>query len=113
MGLEPARAGMPPLVAAMAPCQNTRGDFDSQPVSRLELKLLEQADTGNGVRVVLLTAKPAIERVLELVTQGNTAQPQDPAFVAELKSWIRFDLYQHPSVSVNDAVPPLRRCSRL
>jgi hypothetical protein len=28
--------------------------------------------------------------VLEYVVQGNTAQMNDPAFVAELKSWIRF-----------------------
>ena len=32
-----------------------------------------------------------MERVLEHVVQGNTAQLADPAFVSELKSWIRFN----------------------
>jgi hypothetical protein len=32
-----------------------------------------------------------MENILDYVIQGNTAQMDDPAFVAELKSWIRFD----------------------
>lgn len=91
IGLAPTRAATSPQVAAIATRQCTRGDFDSQPVSGPELRLLEQAGTGNGVQVVLLTAKPAIEHLLGLVTQGNTVQLQDPAFVAELKAWIRFN----------------------
>jgi hypothetical protein len=55
------------------------------------LKLLEQAGTGYGVRVLLLTGKAAMERILEYVVAGNTAQMNDPAFVKELKTWIRFN----------------------
>jgi hypothetical protein len=40
---------------------------------------------------MLLTEKPAMEKVLEYVVQGNTAQMNDPAFVTELKAWIRFN----------------------
>lgn len=41
--------------------------------------------------MLLLTERPAIERLLEFVVEGNTAQTADPAFVKELKSWIRFN----------------------
>ena len=51
---------------------------------------LKQAGTGDGVSVRLLTARRAMEGVLEYVVAGNTAQMNDAAFVAELKAWIRF-----------------------
>jgi hypothetical protein len=40
---------------------------------------------------MLLTAKPAMEQVLEQVVAGNTVQLKDKAFVDELKAWIRFN----------------------
>jgi hypothetical protein len=40
--------------------------------------------------MLLSSQKEATEKVLEYVIQGNTAQMSDPAFVQELKSWIRF-----------------------
>jgi hypothetical protein len=48
-------------------------------------------ETGKGVRVLLLTEKVAIESILEFVVAGSSSQMNDPAFVAELKSWIRFN----------------------
>ena len=59
-------------------------------MSNEDLRLLEQAGTGNGVRILLLTDRPRMENVLDYVVQGNTAQVNDKAFVAELKAWIRF-----------------------
>jgi hypothetical protein len=41
--------------------------------------------------MLLLTERPAMERVLDYVVQANTAQMADAAFVRELKSWIRFN----------------------
>jgi hypothetical protein len=38
-----------------------------------------------------LTERAAMEGVLEYVVAANTAQMGDAAFVAELKTWIRFD----------------------
>ena len=32
-----------------------------------------------------------MKQVLEYVVQGNTTQMDDPAFVAELKAWLRFN----------------------
>ena len=85
----PAQAS--PLFKAMAERQCTRGDYDNQPLSVQELGLLERAGTSRGARLLLLTERPAIERVLDWVVQGNTAQMADAAFVKELKSWIRFN----------------------
>lgn len=88
--LDATRARASPLFKAIAERQCTRGDYDGKPLSIDELRLLEQAGTGHGVRVLLLTQRSAMEKVLDHVVAGNTAQMNDPAFVAELKAWIRF-----------------------
>ena len=90
VALEPTQAVVSPLFKAIPARQCTRADFDSNPLSTEELKLLEQAGKGDGVQLILLTEKAAMEKVLEYVVQGNSAQMNDPAFVAELKQWIRF-----------------------
>ena len=71
--------------------QSTRGDCDGKPITNNELGLLERAGTSAAVRVLLLTERSAMDRVLDHVVQGNTAQMADPAFVKELKTWIRFN----------------------
>jgi hypothetical protein len=90
VSLEPTRAVDSPLFRAIVERQCTRGDYDANPLSTAELRLLEQSGTGPGVRVLMLTERPAMEKVLEYVVAGNTAQMNDPAFVEELKAWIRF-----------------------
>jgi len=89
--LTPTAAESSPMFQAIPSRQCTRGDYDGQSLGVDELKLLERAGTSNGVRLLLLTDRPAMERVLEYVVQGNTAQLADPAFISELKSWIRFN----------------------
>lgn len=91
VALTPTKAVFSPLFQAISERQCTRADFDGQPVSSEELKILEQAGTGNGVRVLLITAKAAMESILEFVIAANAAQMNDAAFVAELKTWIRFN----------------------
>ena len=91
VALEPARPAVSPLFRAIPERQSTRSPFDGQPLTHDELRLLEEAGAGNGVRVVLVTGKPEMEKVLEFVVEGNTAQMRDPAFVEELKAWIRFN----------------------
>jgi len=91
VALAPTTAQASPLFQAIASRQCTRGDYDGKPLSSEELALLERAGTSNGVRLLLLTERPAMERVLDYVVQGNTAQMADPAFVKELKTWIRFN----------------------
>jgi len=91
VALTPTAASETALFRAIPARQCTRGEFDGRPVAASELRQLEQAGTGPGVRVLLLTERPALETVLDFVVAGNTAQLDDPAFVAELKAWIRFD----------------------
>ena len=89
--LAPTRARASSLFKAIPERQCTRGEYDSKPLSNEELSLLERAGTADGVRVLLLTERSAMEQVLDHVIQGNTAQMADPAFVKELKAWIRFN----------------------
>ncbi len=88
--LQPTTAVTSPLFQAIPERQCTRAEYDGRPVSAAELLLLEKAGAGNGVRLLLLTEKAVMEQVLEYVVLGNSAQMRDPAFVAELKAWLRF-----------------------
>lgn len=90
ISLESTRAVTSNLFLAIPERQTTRGEYDGKPLSRQELELLEKAGTGSGVRLILLTERAAMEKVLEYVVQGNTTQMNDRAFVEELKRWIRF-----------------------
>jgi hypothetical protein len=89
--LEPTQAHSTPLFTAIPHRQCTRGDYDGKPLSSDELALLQRAGSSDTVRLILLTGRPAIEQTLDYVIQGNTAQMADPAFVKELKDWIRFN----------------------
>ncbi len=90
VALEATKAVSTPLYLAIPERQCTRAEYDGKPLSTEELRLLQLAGTGSGVRVMLLTEKAALENILAYVVEGNTAQMNDPAFVEELKSWIRF-----------------------
>jgi hypothetical protein len=70
--------------------QSTRSEYDSTPVSNIDLELLKAAAQMDGVSVLIFTQPSELESVLELVVEGNSAQMDDPAFVAELRDWIRF-----------------------
>lgn len=91
IALLPTKPIESPLFKAIPHRQCTRAEYDSKPLSAEELKLLALAGTGNGVQVLLHTKKQAMENILEYVVAGNSAQMHDPAFMAELKSWIRFN----------------------
>ncbi len=80
-----------PLFKAIPHRQCTRAEYDGTPLTPEELHQLEMAGMGDGVRVLMLTSPPAMETVLDYVVQGNTAQFNNPAFMEELKYWIRFN----------------------
>ncbi|MDZ7843037.1 MAG: Tat pathway signal protein [Gammaproteobacteria bacterium] len=90
VALERSKTEESPLFKAIPHRQCSRTDFDGKSLAPDELRLLEAAGTGNGVAVILLTEREAMEKVLEYVVQGNTMQLNNPAFVSELESWIRF-----------------------
>jgi hypothetical protein len=79
-----------PLFDAIPHRQCSRTEYDGQPLTPEELKLLAAAGAGNGVRVVMLTAPAELKGVEDFVVRGNTAQLRNPAFVQELMAWVRF-----------------------
>lgn len=89
--LTPTAATESPLFREIPNRQCTRGDFDGQAVLSSEMRLLESVASSEQVGVLLLTERSALEQVLQYVIAGNTAQITDPAFIAELKEWIRFN----------------------
>jgi len=91
LNLQSTRAQTSPLFEAIPARQCTRGDYDAKPLTNGELKLLEHAGTSDRVQLLLMTERAAMERVLDHVLQANTAQMADPAFIKELKTWIRFN----------------------
>ena len=55
------------------------------------LRLLEAAGCDDGVELLLFTERKQIEDILGYLIAGNSAQMDDAAFIAELKSWLRFN----------------------
>lgn len=71
--------------------QSTRADYDGSEVSAADLATLTAATKVPGVDPVLITDRARINIVRDLIIAANTAQLADPAFVAELKHWLRFN----------------------
>ena len=80
-----------PLFDAIPQRQSTRADYDGRAVSPADLKTLAAAAIVPGVDMVLVTDRPTIDRIRDLVLAGNGRQMDDPAFMRELKSWLRFN----------------------
>jgi hypothetical protein len=91
VSLSPTAAQSSDLFKAIPLRQSTRGEFDAKPLSKTELALLQRAGSSGSVQLLLLTEPAAMVQVLDYVVQGNTTQMADPAFVKELKTWIRFN----------------------
>ncbi|MBW8302428.1 MAG: nitroreductase family protein [Brevundimonas sp.] len=89
MGRGPDRAE--PLFAAIPARQSSRTLYDARPVPNRELETLRRAAELPGVRLVLLTDRPRLDQARDLIVAGNEAQMTDPAFMAELKHWLRFN----------------------
>ncbi len=88
--LEPGPRERTDLFNAIPHRQSTRAVYDGQAVLAGDLRLLEAAGNGDGVRMLLFTEPRQLESILAFLIAGNTAQMDDAAFIGELKSWIRF-----------------------
>ena len=89
--LEPAPPVASALFAAIPHRQSTRLVYNYKPVTNEALHLLEQAGTGDGVSVIVITDRSRIANIIDYVVEGNTAQMRDKAFLDELKGWMRFN----------------------
>ena len=81
----------PNLVNAITKRQSTRAEYDGRSISAADAQHLASASAMSGVIVNIITDRPHIDKVRDLVISGNTAQMADIAFVKELESWIRFN----------------------
>ena len=79
------------LFEAIHDRQCTRSVYDGRAVAPEELKTLERAARIAGCSLVLVTDRPQMEQILELILAANATQIADPAFVAELRHWLRFN----------------------
>lgn len=84
-------AASDPLFDAIPVRQSTRADYDGRAIPSEDLAALEKAAAEPGVRLVILTEEAARGKLRDLVVAGNDAQMADPAFLTELKAWIRFN----------------------
>ncbi len=78
------------LFKAIPARQSTRSDYDGSAVSAAELTQLAAAAALPGVDLVLVTEASQMAGLRDLIIAANSAQIADPAFVAELKQWLRF-----------------------
>jgi hypothetical protein len=79
------------LVDAIAKRQSSRTDYDGKSVSNSDLRALTVAAAVPGVDLILITDRPQIDRVRDLVVAGNSTQMSNRAFMRELMSWLRFN----------------------
>ena len=82
--------------------QSTRSIYDGQPVSRDDIELLKAAARQDGVSVLFFTEEAQRDAIADFVTQGNSSQMDDPAFIAELSDWLRFS--SDKAVSTGDGL---------
>ncbi|MFO8002876.1 Acg family FMN-binding oxidoreductase [Thioalkalivibrio sp.] len=79
------------LFQAIPERQSNRGTYDGRAIDDSDLARLMDAHFRDSVKVrAFRVGHPDIEPIIGFVREGNIAQFNDPAFVAELVSWIRF-----------------------
>ena len=82
------------LAAAIPFRQSTRADYDGVALEAAVLGELAEAAREPGVELALVSARSEIDRLRDLIAAANDRQMVDPAFLSELKSWIRFNSKQ-------------------
>ena len=80
-----------PLADAIPRRQSTRAEYDGRAVPAADLAELERIAAMPGVSLALITDRARVKQVRDLVLAGNEDQMNDPAFMRELKQWIRFN----------------------
>ncbi|MBL9059848.1 MAG: hypothetical protein JNK88_07480, partial [Mangrovicoccus sp.] len=92
--LDPAPPQSSPRAAAIPRRQCVRFDYDGRPVASDEVAALLAAAGVPGVAGEIFTDRRDIDRITDLVVAGNSVQMGDPAFMAELTQWVRFNGHQ-------------------
>lgn len=71
--------------------QNTRSEYDGQPIPASDLDRILSLPVEPGISLRFVTAPNEMETLVEYVNQGNLSQYADSAFVDELIAWLRFN----------------------
>lgn len=79
------------LSAAIINRRCSRTPYDGKPITALAQASLITAATSKDIKPIILQSPQKLETMLEYVRQGNLAQFDDPAFVNELRDWVRFN----------------------
>ncbi|MEO5806448.1 Acg family FMN-binding oxidoreductase [Devosia sp.] len=90
ISLTPSVTANSTLAQAIPRRQVTRSLYEARAVPPADLRMIELAAASDSVAVITLTERSAMDAVGALVIQGNTAQMNDQAYLAELKQWLRF-----------------------
>ncbi|MGB7816315.1 MAG: hypothetical protein WBL28_08190 [Methylotenera sp.] len=69
----------------------SRIPYDGKPIAAPTQTSIINAATSHGITPFLLQSSQQMEGMLEYVHQGNIAQFDNPAFVKELRDWVRFN----------------------
>jgi hypothetical protein len=90
--LRPSPALEPTMLsAALVTRQCTRAAFDGRPVPEATLAPLREAGASARTDCRIVTDRPVLASVADLVSEGNRRQLRDPGFRRELLDWVRFD----------------------
>ena len=88
---ESAAHGPAALFDAIPHRQNNRSLYDGRAASAADAQRIAAVQAGVGVSTLVFTDAAHKEAIIEYVKAGDRRQFGDPAFVAELVSWIRFN----------------------
>ena len=82
---------LPSAVLTILRRQSVRADYSGVAPPPVDLDALAKAARLPGVRIVLITDRPRLDRLAELSAEGAARQFGDAAFRDELLSWMRFN----------------------
>jgi Nitroreductase family len=78
------------LATAIVNRRCSRIPYDGKPIAAPVQASIIAAATYQDIKPIILQSPQQMETMLEYVRQGNIAQFDDPAFVKELRDWVRF-----------------------
>jgi hypothetical protein len=80
-----------PLLAAIPLRQNTRSEYNSQPIDNNAIEQIEAVPLEPGVVLRFVLNPNELKMVGDYIDRGNLSQYADRAFVDELIYWLRFN----------------------
>ncbi len=80
-----------PLFGAIARRQSTRSVFNGRKPNDSTIRALIEWTGSQGINLELITEPPRLAAFADLIAAGNSVQMANPAFIKELRDWLRFN----------------------